>query len=46
MAAIRRGLNESGYVEGKTVSIEYRYAEDQYDRLPALPPISSAGTSI
>jgi putative tryptophan/tyrosine transport system substrate-binding protein len=32
----RQGLKETGFVEGENVAIEYRWAEDQYDRLPAL----------
>jgi len=36
IAAIRQGLKEIGYVEGQNVAIEYRSAEAQYDRLPAL----------
>jgi putative tryptophan/tyrosine transport system substrate-binding protein len=31
-----QGLKETGYVEGRNVAVEYRYAENQYDRLPAL----------
>jgi putative ABC transport system substrate-binding protein len=36
VAAFRNGLNESGYVEGQNVTVEYHYLEGQYDRLPAL----------
>ena len=36
VAAFRKGLNESGYVEGQNVTVEYHWLEGQYDRLPAL----------
>ena len=35
-AAFRKGLNETGYVEGRNVTVEYQWLEGQYDRLPSL----------
>jgi putative tryptophan/tyrosine transport system substrate-binding protein len=36
VAAVQRGLSESGYVEGRNLTVEYRWAEDHLERLPAL----------
>src|SRR6478609_11312109 len=36
VAAFHQGLGETGFVEGKNLTVEYRWALGQYDRLPAL----------
>jgi putative ABC transport system substrate-binding protein len=36
LPALRKGLNEAGYIERQNIAIEYRWSENQFDRLPAL----------
>jgi putative ABC transport system substrate-binding protein len=36
VAAVQQGLSDTGYIAGQNLAIEYRWAEDRYDRLPAL----------
>jgi putative tryptophan/tyrosine transport system substrate-binding protein len=36
LAAFHQGLSEYGYVEGRNLAVEYRFAEDHFDRLPAM----------
>jgi putative ABC transport system substrate-binding protein len=42
MTAVRRGLSKTGFVEGRNVAIEYRWAEGQLDRMPWM----AAGAAV
>jgi putative ABC transport system substrate-binding protein len=44
LRSFRQGLKDTGYVEGENVAIQYRWAENQFDRLPAnAEPFSALG---
>ena len=43
--AFRQGLKDTGFIEGNNVAIEFRWAEDQIERLPALAAEFSSPTS-
>ena len=41
-AAFRKGLNETGTIEGQNLTVEYHWLEGQYDRVPSIIPTWSA----
>jgi putative ABC transport system substrate-binding protein len=41
VAGLRRGLQDAGFVEGRDIAVEYRWAEGRYDRLPGSSPRTS-----
>jgi putative ABC transport system substrate-binding protein len=45
VTAFHSGLQEVGFIEGKTVTVQYRWAEGHYDRLPALATTRSTACS-
>ena len=45
VAAVRQGLAEAGYVEGRNVAFEYRWAEEHYERFQSWQPSSFAAKS-
>jgi putative ABC transport system substrate-binding protein len=44
--AFRQGLEKTGYIAGSNVTIKYRWANDQYDRLPALAAADLVGERV
>jgi putative tryptophan/tyrosine transport system substrate-binding protein len=46
VAAFRQGLQEAGFIEGQNVAVEYRWAEGQYDRVPAMALELVAGRQV
>jgi phosphatidylserine decarboxylase len=44
-APFLQGLKETGYVEGQNVAVEYRYAENEFDRLPELAVVNARTAS-